>query len=130
MGVVILSLPMVLRSARFAPPLESLLLYARWPSVAAMFWLSLLVIYRHGPCRAQARWSWVSCGAMIATALWLCGSFILASFVAGARTYQLAYGSVGTVVLVLAWFLLSAFAVLVGAEFNAELEGRPHRGTG
>jgi membrane protein len=64
----------------------------------------------------------VSWGALFATALWLAGTGVLAWYVAGSRNYHLAYGSVGIVVLVLAWFLLSAFSVLLGAEINAELE--------
>ena len=48
---------------------------------------------------------------------------------AGSRGYQQAYGSVGIVVLVLAWFLLSAFSVLLGAEVNAELERQTRHDT-
>ncbi len=66
---------------------------------------------------------------MIATALWLSGSGILAWYVAGASSYQHAYGSVGTIVLVLAWFLVSAFSILLGAEVNAELERQTRRDT-
>jgi hypothetical protein len=39
------------------------------------------------------------------------------------------YGSVGIVVLVLAWFLVSAFSVLLGAEVNAELERQTRQDT-
>jgi membrane protein len=94
-----------------------------------MFWLSLLVLYRYGPSRAQAQWSWVSWGAMIATAMWLSGSGVLAWYVAATPNFQQAYGSVGTIVLVLAWFLLSAFSILLGAEINAELERQTRRDT-
>ena len=94
-----------------------------------MFWLSLLVFYRYGPSRAHARWSWVSWGALIATGLWLSASGILAWYVAGSRHYHQAYGSVGVIVLVLAWFLASAFSVLLGAEINAELERQTRKDT-
>ena len=32
------------------------------------------------------------------------------------------YGSVGVIIIVLTWFLLSAYSVILGAELNAELE--------
>jgi membrane protein len=53
----------------------------------------------------------------------------LAWYLAGARSYQHACGSVGTSVLVPAWFLLSAFSILLGAEINAELERQTRHDT-
>ncbi len=106
-GLAVVSLPVLTQWLHLTPALQRFVFYARWPVVGAMFWLSLLVIYRYGPSRAHANWYWVSWGAMIATALWLSGSGILAWYVAGASSYQHAYGSVGTIVLVLAWFLVS-----------------------
>ena len=95
---------------------------ARWPVVALIFWTSLLVMYRYGPSRAQPRWSWVGYGAFAATALWLCGSALLSWYVNGFGRYSKPYGAVGLVVILLVWFLLSAYAVLIGAEINAEQE--------
>ena len=128
-GVVLVSVPIVTHWSHPAPSLQRFLFYARWPVVAVMFWLSLLVFYRYGPSRASPRWSWVSWGALLATAMWLGGTGVLAWYVASSRAYNQAYGSVGIVVLVLAWFLLSAFSVLLGAELNAELERQTREDT-
>lgn len=128
-GLAVVSLPVLTHWWQLTPALQRFVFYARWPVVGAMFWLSLLVFYPYGPSRAHAKWSWVSWGAMIATALWLSGSGILAWYVAGASSYQHSYGSVGTIVLVLAWFLVSAFSVLLGAEINVELERQTRRDT-
>lgn len=68
-------------------------------------------------------------GALLATATWLAGTGVLAWYVAGSGRYHQAYGSVGIVVLVLAWFLVSAFSVLLGAEVNAELERQTREDT-
>ena len=128
-GVALMSLPIVTHWLSPAPWLQRFMFYARWPVVAAMFWLSLLVFYRYGPSRARPRWSWVSWGALLATATWLCGTGILAWYVAGSRHLHQSFGSVGIIVLVLAWFLLSAFSVLLGAEVNAELERQTREDT-
>jgi len=128
-GLVVLGDPVLAHWMPLTPAARRLVSYARWPAVAVMFWLSLLVFYRYGPSRAHARWSWVSWGAVVATALWLSGSGVLAWYVAGASTWQHAYGSAATIVLVLAWFLLSAFSVLLGAEINAELERQTRKDT-
>ena len=129
MGLAVMSLPLLSHWFGLEPVVQGFVFYARWPTVGLMFWLSLLVFYRYGPSRAHARWSWVSWGALIATALWLSASGILAWYVAASRHFQQAYGSVGVIVLVLAWFLASAFSVLLGAEINAELERQTRKDT-
>jgi membrane protein len=126
-GLVLMSLPIVTHWLQPAPSLQRFVFYARWPVVGVMFWLSLLVFYRYGPSRAQPRWSWVSWGALLATATWLCGTGILAWYVAGSRRYHLAYGSIGIVVLVLAWFLLSAFSVLLALRSTPSSSARRAR---
>jgi membrane protein len=128
-GVALMSVPIVAGWLHPAPSFQRLLFYARWPIVAVMFWLSLFVFYRYGPSRTPPRWSWVSWGALLATGSWLSGTGVLAWYVAGSPQYHRAYGSVGIVVLVLAWFLLSAFSVLLGAEVNAELERQTREDT-
>jgi membrane protein len=96
----------------------------RWPLVAAMFGFGAAVIYRYGPCRPRPAWRWVSWGAAIATALWLVGSALFSWYVSNFGRYNETYGSMGAIVILLLWFLLSAFVVLVGAEINVELERR------
>ena len=114
--------PAALRLGNFDGPMRQALVFARWPIAALLFWASLLVMYRYGPSRTHARWSWISWGAFLATALWLCGSVLLSWYVSGFGRYDKAYGSVGLIVSVLVWYLLTAFAVLIGAEVNAEVE--------
>lgn len=114
--------PAVAATWSLDPTARQVLLYARWPLSAAMFWGSLVVMYRYGPSRAHPRWSWVGLGAFVATALWLCGSALLSGYVSHFDDFGKAYGSVGLVMILLFWCLLSAFAVLLGAEINAELE--------
>ena len=128
-GLALVGLPVLSQWWRLSPVWHRLIFYGRWPAVGALFWLSLLVFYRYGPSRTAARWSWVSWGGLVATALWLSGSGILAWYVAGSARYHQAYGSVAAIVLVLAWFLLSAFSVVLGAEINAELERQTRRDT-
>jgi membrane protein len=55
-GVALMSLPVVARSLHPARRCSASSL-RRWPVVAVIFWLSLLVFYRDGPSRTQPRWS-------------------------------------------------------------------------
>ena len=120
-GAVVVA-PAAMQIVEFGGLSRQAMVYARWPLVVVLFWASLLVMYRYGPSRRHARWSWVSWGAFLATALWLVGSLLLSMYVNGFGRYDKAYGAVGLVLIVLVWYLLSAFAVLIGAELNAELE--------
>jgi membrane protein len=104
--------------------LSGLVQQLRWPVLAGVFWLGAAVIYRYGPCRRPAAWRWVSQGAAVATMLWLAGSGAFSWYVSNFGRYNETYGSMGAVVILLLWLLLSAFTLLVGAEFSAELERR------
>jgi membrane protein len=89
--------------------------------LAAVF-SSILILYRIGPCRRQARWAWVLPGAIIATLFWLLVSEGLSYYVTHVASYSMTYGSLGTVIIVMMWFYLSAYVVMLGAELNAQME--------
>jgi len=96
--------------------------WLRWPVLAAIVLFGLATFYRYGPARAKAKWRWVTPGSLLATALWLGGSALFSWYVSSFGKYDKVYGSVGVIIIVLTWFLLSAYAVILGAELNAELE--------
>jgi membrane protein len=123
----VIALPVVVRFLGLGALLEGLISFARWPILAAAMLLGLAVIYRFGPSRAAAKWRWISRGAVIATGLWLLGSALFSLYVSNFASYNETYGSVGAVVILLTWFLLSAYAVLIGAEVNADLERQATR---
>src|SRR4051794_8780139 len=59
---------------------------------------------------------------LVATVLWLAASVLLSLYVGHIASYDMYYGPIGAVVGVMMWFWISAYAVLLGAELNAELE--------
>jgi membrane protein len=95
---------------------------ARWVILAVLVLLALGVVYRLGPDRANPRWRWVSVGAVVALVLWLLGSIGFSFYVDNFGKYNQTYGALAAVIILLLWLFLSAFAVLLGAEFNAESE--------
>lgn len=98
------------------------LAWLRWPLVAMVIMFALSAVYRFGPSRRKARWRWVSPGGMIATLLWLAGSWLFSQYVSHFGNYNETYGSIGAVVILLMWFFVSTWIVLLGAEINAEIE--------
>jgi membrane protein len=59
-------------------------------------------------------------GAFIATVLWMLATAGFAWYVGHIANYNLFYGSLGTVVVLLIWLYLIACIALIGCEFNAE----------
>ncbi|NIJ22488.1 YihY/virulence factor BrkB family protein [Sphingomonas japonica] len=79
-------------------------------------------VYRYGPDRARARWHWLSVGSLAATILWLLATFGFGIYAANFANYNATYGALGAVVVLLMWLFVSSYAVLIGAEINAEAE--------
>ena len=115
-------LPAVLDLLGLDSVLESIVYGARWPIVAVVFWFGLLVMYRYGPSRDHPKWAWVSVGGIVVTVMWLAGSVLFSWYVENFGNYNKTYGSMGAVVILLMWLLISAYMVLIGAEINAETE--------
>ena len=63
-------------------------------------------------------------GAFVAVASWLPISWAFSLYVATLGSYALFYGSLAAVAVLLVWFWLTSLVLLVGAELNAQLEGR------
>ncbi|MCB1787932.1 MAG: YihY/virulence factor BrkB family protein [Chromatiaceae bacterium] len=126
---VILVVPLVLEFVGLSDATELLMALLRWPLVASVAVLMLAAIYRYGPARRNARWRWVSPGALVAVAGWVAASLGFSLYVTQFGNYNVTYGSVGAVVILLMWFFITAFVVMLGAELNAELERQTARDT-
>ena len=101
----------------------------RWVLLAALMLVALGVVYRLAPDRANPRWRWVSWGAVVALVVWLLGSVGFSWYVDNFGKYNQTYGALAAVIILLLWLFLSAFAILLGAEFDAETERQTARDT-
>ena len=102
--------------------LRTVLQFARWPVLALIVVVALSVLYRWAPDRDAARWRWVSPGALLATAVWLVASIAFSIYTANFGKYNETYGTLGAIVVVMLWLYITAYAVILGAELNCELE--------
>jgi membrane protein len=101
--------------------------WVRWPVMAILALTGLATLYRFGPSRRNARWRWVSIGAVAATALWVLVSLGFSLYVSEFAAYNRFYGTLGGVVVLMVWFWLSAWIALAGAELNSEIEAQHRR---
>ena len=61
-------------------------------------------------------------GALVGTVMVLAVSIGLSQWVTRVASYDVVYGTFGSVVIVLLWFYFSTIALVVGGFVNAELE--------
>ena len=80
------------------------------------------ILYRFGPSREDARWKWITPGSTFAAVTWLLLTWAFGIYVSRFTNYHATYGSLGAVVALLTWMYLSAYAFIVGAELNSEIE--------
>ena len=119
---VLTVIPILMRHLGLASETRWLFSVLRWPALAACVMVGLALLYRYAPNRTPARWPWVMSGAALATAIWLGASYLLSLYVENFGRFSRTYGALGAMIVLLLWFYVSAIAVLIGAEINAELE--------
>jgi membrane protein len=106
-----------------------LLTIVRWVLVAVLVAAALAVLYRVAPDRDAPKMRWVSTGAIVATVLWLLASAGFSLYVANFGSYAKTYGAIAGIVVMLMWLWITAYAILLGAEINAESEQQTVRDT-
>ena len=79
-------------------------------------------LYYAAPNVKHPKFQWVSPGGILAVLIWIAASLAFAFYVANFGSYNKTYGALGGVITFLVWLWISNIAVLLGAEFNAELE--------
>ena len=79
-------------------------------------------LYWAAPNVRQPGFRWITPGGILAVLLWIIASAAFAFYVATFSSYNKTYGSVAAVIVFLVWLWISNIAILLGAEFNAELE--------
>lgn len=94
----------------------------RWPIMLVVLLLAMAALYRWGPCKKDAKWHWVSPGALLATVGLIAASALFSFYAANFANYNETYGSLGAVVGLMMWLWIAAIVVLVGAELNAAIE--------
>jgi membrane protein len=122
LAVLLVAVPLWIDNAIGLSPSDLWWVPFRWVAILAMMMAAFVVLYRFGPSRSEARWSWVWIGAVFAALVWLIGSMAFSFYLERFADYENAYGPLGTVIGFMVWIWFSAMAVLLGAELNAEIE--------
>ena len=95
---------------------------AKWPVLLLIVSLMFAFLYWAAPNVKQPGFRWVSPGGILAVVGWLVASGAFAFYVSSFGSYNKTYGALGGVIVFLVWLWISNIMILLGAEFNAELE--------
>lgn len=94
---------------------------ARWPVLFAVLVVALALLYRYAPSRPDRSRRVSTPGALVAAAVFVVASILMAVYSSHFARFHQTYGSLSTSVVTLLWLYLGAYAVVLGAEIDAEL---------
>jgi membrane protein len=95
---------------------------AKWPVLLLVVSFMFALLYWAAPNVKQPGFRWLSPGGILAVVGWLIASAAFAFYVSNFGSYNKTYGALGGVIVFLVWLWISNIMILLGAEFNAELE--------
>jgi membrane protein len=95
---------------------------AKWPVLAVLISLLFSLLYWASPNAKQDGFRWISPGSILAVVIWIAASAGFGLYVANFGSYNKTYGTLAAVIVFLVWMWLSNLAILIGAEFDAELQ--------
>jgi membrane protein len=94
----------------------------RWPLAFAIVLLLFALIYLLAPNVEQRSWKWITPGSILGGVAWLALSGLFALYTTFSDSYTKTYGALAGGIVLLLWLNYTAWAILFGAELNAELD--------
>ncbi len=99
-----------------------LLQFLQWTIIIANMLLSVSVLYYFGQPKDKGRtYRFFSVGSILATALFILGSSVLKIYFENFSRYNLLYGSIGSLLVLMVWIYYNSFILLIGFELNAAI---------
>ncbi|HVF84104.1 MAG TPA: YihY/virulence factor BrkB family protein [Sphingomicrobium sp.] len=105
-----------------------------WRALTYLFLASVAAaaaatLYRYGPSRDKAKWTWLTPGSIFFAVVWIVLTLGFGFYVRNFGSYGATYGSLSAVVVLLTWLYLSSYVLLFGAELNSEIEHQTAKDT-
>jgi membrane protein len=94
----------------------------QWPILLAGLLVAFATLLYLGPDVEHRKWQFLTPGSLVAAVLWIAASALFAVYTATFASYNKTWGSLAAVIVMLTWLWITAMALLLGAEINAEAE--------
>ena len=93
----------------------------QWPVAFLLMLLATSLIYYWGP-NITHKWRWLIPGSVFAVLLWVFISLVFKLYVEKLMYYNLVYGSITGVIVLMIWLYFTGMVLLIGGEVNGVLE--------
>jgi membrane protein len=105
----------------WAKPLFEIWTWLRWPTTAALIMLSVAMGYYLLP-DVEQKFKYITPGSVVGTVVWLGGTWAFTQYVNHFGKFNVTYGSIGGVMVLLLWLYISGLVFIMGGEMNAIIE--------
>jgi membrane protein len=95
--------------------------WLRWPFTMLVVMLAAAVNYYVLPDVKQ-QFKFITPGSVVGALLWLFSTYAFTQYVEHFGRYNVTYGSIGGVVVLLLWLYLSGLVLIIGGEINSVIE--------
>lgn len=99
---------------------KEFIFYTRWIAMIALIYYSIAFIYKYAPA-VQKRWQLISPGTILATFLSIMATLGFSGFVNNFGRYNALYGSIGTIIMLMALVFINSLVLLIGFELNVSI---------
>lgn len=100
---------------------------ARWPVIIFFLIIGIAVLYYFTP-DVEQDWKWITPGSVFAVMLWILASLGFSYYVNNFGEYNVTYGSIGAMIVLLTWMYVSGLVILIGGEINSIIEHASPKG--
>ncbi|MCX5521378.1 YihY/virulence factor BrkB family protein [Streptomyces bobili] len=94
---------------------------AKWPVLVVLVTIMIAILYWATPNAKVRGFRWVTPGSFLALVIWMIASAGFALYVANFASYNKTYGALAGVIIFLVWLWITNLAILLGLEFDAEM---------
>ncbi len=104
-----------------SPFWKGFILYTRWIFIIALVFYSIAFIYKYAPA-VHKKWKLVSPGSILATFMCIMATLGFSEFVNNFGKYNALYGSIGTIIVLMALIFINSLVLLIGFELNVSIK--------
>jgi len=104
-------------NSSFLDTIEKFLPYLKWPITIFVIFFIIKVIYTIAP-DAEIPSSYVNKGALFTTVFWVISTLAYSYYTGNIARYDLFYGSLASIIILMLWFYLMAYIFVIGLALN------------
>jgi membrane protein len=97
-----------------------LVIAGKWLVVLALLFFAISLLYYMAPAKRR-HFRFISAGSTLATLLVILTTFGFNYYVDNFSRYNILYGSIGTLMVILLWIYFNAISLLLGFDLNASI---------